>query len=170
MASGGVCWFYIVSGGFRPSLVLLSTERLNVGLDLMCSFSRKNLLHTSFCTKLQSFLFSTFKYSWRKIVSKDFCTFTGVYIAINMGPCHRSYILIVQKFWTSKMLDKWSPTSKLSNIKLSHYLDGRHIFFTWREPACLPYLLNLFFDIFKSFPLFIMTEFRVLANMSILPI
>ena len=130
MASGGVCWFYIVSGGFRPSLVLLSTERLNVGLDLMCSFSRKNLLHTSFCTKLQSFLFSTFKNSWRKIVSKDFCTFTGVYIAINMGPCRRSYILIVQKFWTSKMLDKWSPTSKMSNIKLFHYLDGRHIFFT----------------------------------------
>ena len=45
------------------------------------------------------------------------------------------------------------------------------IFFSlvW-QPACLPYPLNLFFDIFKSFPLFIMIEFWVLANMLTLPI
>ena len=68
------------------------------------------------------------------------------------------------------MLDKWGPTSKLSDIKLSHYPDGRYIFSLVREPACPPYLLKLFFDIFKSSPLFIMTEFWVLANMSILAI
>ena len=65
-----------------------------------------------------------------KIVSKDFHKFTGVYTAIYMDPCRRSYILLVRKFRTSKMLDKWSPTSKLSNIKCSHYLDGRYIFFS----------------------------------------
>ena len=65
-----------------------------------------------------------------EIVPKDFCTFTGVYTAIYIGLCRRSYILLVRKFRTSKMLDKWSPTSKLSNIKCSHYLDGRYIFFS----------------------------------------
>ena len=65
-----------------------------------------------------------------KIVSKDFHKFTGVYTAIYMDPCRRSYILLVRKFRTSKLLDKWSPTSKLSNIKCSHYLDCRYIFFS----------------------------------------
>ena len=65
-----------------------------------------------------------------KIVSKDFCTFTGVYIAIYMGPYHRSCIVLVWKFQTSEMLDKWSPTFKLSHIKLSHYPDSRYIFST----------------------------------------
>ena len=65
-----------------------------------------------------------------KIVSKNFCTFAGVYTAIHMSSCCRSYNLLVQKFWTSEMLDKWSPTSKLSDVKFSHYSDGRHIFFT----------------------------------------
>ena len=65
-----------------------------------------------------------------KIISKDFCTFTGVYIAIHMGPCRRSCILLNRKFPTSEMSDKWSPTSKLSDIKLSHISDGRYIFFT----------------------------------------
>ena len=64
-----------------------------------------------------------------KIASKDLCTFTGVYRAIYMGPCHRSYILLIRKFQTSEMLDKWSPLSKLSDIKFSHYPDGRYIFF-----------------------------------------
>ena len=89
-----------------------------------------------------------------KIVSKDFCTFTGVYMAIYMGPYHRSCIVLVWKFQTSEMLDKWSPTFKLSHIKLSHY--PVDIFFPLvREPICPPYPLNLFFDIFKSFPVFI---------------
>ena len=52
-----------------------------------------------------------------KIVSKDLCTFKGFYTAIYIGPCRRSYILLVQKFRISEMLDKWSPTPKLSNIK-----------------------------------------------------
>ena len=64
------------------------------------------------------------------IVSKDFCSFTGVFIAIYMGPCRRFYILLVQKFRTSEMLDKWSPTYKLSDVKLSHCPDGWYIFFT----------------------------------------
>ena len=41
-----------------------------------------------------------------KIVSKDFCTFLGVYIAIYMGLCCKSYILLVPKFRTSKLLIK----------------------------------------------------------------
>ena len=45
-----------------------------------------------------------------------------------MGRCRRSYILLVRKFRTSEMLDKWSPTSKLSDIKLFHYPDGRYFF------------------------------------------
>ena len=39
----------------RSFLVVVSTERLYVGLDMMCSFTCKDLLHISFCTKLQSF-------------------------------------------------------------------------------------------------------------------
>ena len=50
-----------------------------------------------------------------------------------MGPCRRSYILFVRKFWTSEMFGKWSPTSKLSDIKLSHYPDRWYIFFTWTK-------------------------------------
>ena len=100
-----------------------------------------------------------------KIVSKDFCTFTGVYTAIYMGPCRRSYNL--RKFRIFEMLDKWNPISKLSDIKFSHYPDDRYIFFLLvREPVCPPYLLNLFFDIFKSF----LIELWVLANMLTLPI
>ena len=76
-----------------------------------------------------------------KIFSKDFGTFTGVYVAIDMGPCHRSYILLVQKFRTSEMLDKWSPTSKVSVIKLSHYPDGQYNFWIVREATCPLYLL-----------------------------
>ena len=53
-----------------------------------------------------------------KIIFKDFCTFTVVYVAIYMGPCCKSYILLVRKFQNSEMLDKWSPTSKLSDVKL----------------------------------------------------
>ena len=51
-------------------------------------------------------------------------------MAIYMGPCRRSYILLVRKFRTSEMLDKWSPTSKVLDIKLYHIADGRYIFFT----------------------------------------
>ena len=47
-----------------------------------------------------------------------------------MGPCRMSYTLLVRRFRTSEMLRKWSPTSKLSDIKLSHSPDDRHIFFT----------------------------------------
>ena len=68
-----------------------------------------------------------------KFVSKDFCTFTGVYTAAYAGPSHRSYILLVRNFWISEMLGKWSPISKLSDIKFSHHPDGRYTFFTCRR-------------------------------------
>ena len=49
-------WFQAVSGsfrlylgGFKSFLVLLSTEHLNVGLDLMCSFLCRNLFRIRFC-------------------------------------------------------------------------------------------------------------------------
>ena len=63
------------------------------------------------------------------------------------------------------MSDKWRPKSKLSDIKFSHYLDDRYSSFTVREHTYPLYQLNLFFDIFKFFPLFIIIEFLVLANM-----
>ena len=65
-----------------------------------------------------------------KIVSKDFCTFTGVYTAIYVGPCCRSYVLFARKRRISEMLGKLSPTFKLYDIKFSHYPDGRYTFFT----------------------------------------
>ena len=105
-----------------------------------------------------------------KVVFKDFCTFTGVYIAIYMGPCRRSYILLVQKFQTSEILDKWSPTYKLIDIKLSHHPDGRYIIFTCTRTHLSAIPIKLVFYIFKSFPVFIMTEFLVLNNISTLPI
>ena len=54
---GGFSWFQIASGGFRPSLVLVSRKRLNVGLDLMCSFLCKNLLHIAFVQNFNRFDF-----------------------------------------------------------------------------------------------------------------
>ena len=63
------------------------------------------------------------------------------------------------------MLDKWSSTSKLSNIKLSHIPDGRYIFSLVKESTCPPYLLNLLFDIFKPFPVFVIIEFWLLDIM-----
>ena len=93
-----------------------------------------------------------------KIVSKDFCLFTGIYTAIYMDSGRRPYTLLV-------------PTCKLSDIKFSHYPDGRYILFTGTRTGLSATPIKLvFFDIFKSFPLFIMTEFCVLANMSTLPI
>ena len=52
---GGIRWFQLVLDRFRSFLVLVSKERLNVGIDLMCTFLCKDLLHISFCTKRQSF-------------------------------------------------------------------------------------------------------------------
>ena len=130
----------------------------------MCSFLFKNLLAISFGTKLWLFWFSTFRNS------KNFCTFTGVYITIYMGPCRRSYILLVRKFQTSEMLDKWSSTSKLSGIKLST-LQTVDIFFSFvQERTCLPHPLNLFYDIIKSFLVFVIIEFWISDIMPTLPI
>ena len=81
-----------------------------------------------------------------------------------MNPCRRSCIILVWKFWICKILEKWSPTSKLCHIKLSNYPDSRYIFSTCREPVCPPYLLNLFFDIFKSFIVFIILSIWWYAN------
>ena len=108
---------------------------------IWCVHFCDNIYLSKFCRKLYWFWFSAFRNSWMKIFSKDFCTFTGVYVAIYMGPCRRSYILLVQKFRTSEMLDKWSPTSKVSVIKLSHYPHGQYNFWLVREPTCPLYLL-----------------------------
>ena len=64
------------------------------------------------------------------------------------------------------MLDKLSPTSKLSDIKFSNYPDGRYTFFTCTRTrlSAIP-TKPVFFYIFKSFTLFIMIEFWVLVNM-----
>ena len=123
MALGGFSWFQAV-----PRYSKYGTSKCWLRFDVLI-----------FCAKLYFILtivqnFNHFDsqpsetLEWR--FSKDFCTFTGVYTAIYMGPCRRSYILLVRKFRTSEMLDKWGPTSKLSDIKLSHYPDGRYIFFT----------------------------------------
>ena len=59
------------------------------------------------------------------------------------------------------MLDKWSPTSKLSEIKLFHYPDCRYIFFSLaREAACPPYLLNLFLISSNLFPCLLWLNFE----------
>ena len=118
----------------------------------MCSFLCKYLLHISVCTKHQPFWFSTFRNSWMKIVSKDFCIFTGVYIAIYMGPCRGSYILLVRKFRTSEMLDKWGPTSKLSDIKLLHIPNDWYIFFTFARTHLSTIPIKLVFWYLQIFP------------------
>ena len=75
-----------------------------------------------------------------------------------MCPCHGSYILLVRKFRTSEMLDEWSTTSKLSNIKLSHIPDGRYIYIFYFYETRLSALPV--FDVFKSFPVFSWLNFR----------
>ena len=52
MVPGDIRWFQLVLDPFRSFLVLVSTKGLNVGIDLMCSFLCKPLLHIGFCTKL----------------------------------------------------------------------------------------------------------------------
>ena len=103
MALGGFSWFQAV-----PRYSKYGTSKCWLRFDVLI-----------FCAKLYFILtivqnFNHFDsqpsetLEWR--FSKDFCTFTGVYTAIYMGPCRRSYILLVRKFQTSAMLDKWSPT------------------------------------------------------------
>ena len=87
-----------------------------------------------------------------KIISKNFWIFTGVFTAIYMGPCRKSYTLLARKFRTSEILDKWSLISKLSDIKLSHIPDVRYIFFHLFEnpPVCHTYLtFSWYFKIFS---------------------
>ena len=43
VVSGYIMWFQVVLDHFRPFLVLVSTERLNVDIDFMCSFFCKTL-------------------------------------------------------------------------------------------------------------------------------
>ena len=50
------------------------------------------------------------------------------------------------------MLDEWSPTSKLSDIKLSHTVDIFSLLV--REPTCLPYLFSISSNLFPCFPCF----------------
>ena len=83
-----------------------------------------------------------------KIVSKDFCIFTGIYTAIYMDPCRRPYTLLV-------------PTSKLSDIKFSHYPDGRYILFTCTRTglSAIPIKLVFFFFSSNLFPCFLWLNF-----------
>ena len=98
-----------------------------------------------------------------KIVFKDFCTFTGVYTAIYMGriagpTSYLSENFELPKCWTSEVPHPRCPISNCFTIQIADTF-----FSLVREPTCLPYILNLFFDIFRSFPLFTMIEFWVLA-------
>ena len=105
------------------------------------------------------------------IVSKDFGTFTGFYTIIYMGRVTgpTSYLSGNFKFPKGRTSEVQHLSFSISNFPIIQTVD---IFFSLvREPFCPPYLLNLFFFyIFRSFPLFIMIEFCVLANMLTLPI
>ena len=96
-------------------------------------------------------------------VERRFLYIYSIYIVIYMRPCRRSYILLIRIFRTSEMLDEWSPTSKLSDIKLSHIPDSQYIFLFVCEPTCLPYLFLISSNLFPCFPV---TEFCILDNMS----
>ena len=95
---------------------------------------------------------------------RDFCTFTGVCTAIYMGSCHRSYILLVQKFQTFEMLDKWSPTSKMSDIEFPHYPDGWYIFFTCTRTGLSAKPIKPVFSYLQIFSLVYYDKFWALAN------
>ena len=77
------------------------------------------------------------------------------------GP--KSYLS--EKFRTSKILDKWSPTSKLSDINFSHYPDGRYISFTCTRTCLSATPIKPVFWYLQIFFLGYMIEFWVLANM-----
>ena len=70
------------------------------------------------------------------------------------------------KCWKSEVQH---PSCSVPNFPTIQTVDI-NIFLLVLERTCPPYLLNLFFDIFKSFPLFIMIEFWVLASMLTLSI
>ena len=117
----------------------------------MCSFLCKYLFHISFCIKLQSFWFSSFRNCWMKIVSKDCCTFTGIFIVIYMGLVTGSTLYLSEnlkqsKCWTSEVSHPGCPISNCPTFQKVN------IFFSLpRELTCPPYWLNLFFDIFNFF-------------------
>ena len=72
-----------------------------------------------------------------------------------MGSYRRPCIILVWKFQTSQMLEKWSRTSKLSHIKLYHYPDSQYIFSTCTRTHLSTIPIKPVFDIFKSFSVFI---------------
>ena len=80
-----------------------------------------------------------------KIVSQDFCTFTGVCTIIYMGrvagpTSYLSENIEFPKCWTSEVQH---PSCPISNFPIIQTVD---IFLSLvREPVCPPYLLNLLF-------------------------
>ena len=95
-----------------------------------------------------------------KIVSKDFCTFSGVYIAIYMGPCRRFYILLVQNFELPKC---WTSEVPYSSHPISNYptIQTVDIFYSLvRESICPPYLWSLFFNSSNLFPCLLWLNFE----------
>ena len=100
-----------------------------------------------------------------KIVSKDVSIFTGYYIAIYIGPCRRSYILLLQKFGTSEMLDKWSPKSKLSEIKWSCYLNGRYIFCSCTRARLSAVPINPIFPYLQIFLLWLNFDYMITCQL-----
>ena len=111
-------------------------------------------------------------------VSKDFCIiFTGFYIAIHMGPLaiYMSQVLHptcpkISNFQNDEQVnikEVRHPSCLISSFPIFQPVDM--LFSPVREPTCPPDSLNLFFDIFKSCPVFVMTEFWVSDNMSTLP-
>ena len=95
-----------------------------------------------------------------EIVFKDFCTFTGVYFAIYMIHVQGSSPYLTENFklpncWASEVPHLSCP---ISDCPAFQTVD---IYFSLaREPTCPPYLVNLFFDIFKSFPVLLWLNFE----------
>ena len=119
-------WFQVVLDHFRPFLVLVSTERLNVDIDFMCSF---------FCKTL------TFKNCWMKIcvhLQAPTQPFLEAHVA---GPTsYLSENFKLPKCWTSEVPH---PSCPISNCPTFQTV-GIYIFCLYENPpvchTCFWYL------------------------------
>ena len=136
-------------------MVLGFSER-HVGLDFMCwSFFAKIYFVLAFVQNFNHFGFQGLEtLEWRLFLKifvhlqASIWPFTWAHITGLASYLSENFKL--PKCWTSEVPHSSSPISNCPTIQTVD------IFFPLvREPICPPYPLNLFFDIFKSFPVFI---------------
>ena len=144
---------------FRPFLVLVSTERLNVAIDLMCSFFVKPYFILAFAQNFNHFdsqpletVKRRFLYIYRRLYS-HLC-----------GPMSQVVHLTCPKISNFRNVGRVKSHIQAVWYQIVPYSRRSiYFFFFVQEPTCLPYLFLISLNLSPCFPV---TEFWVLDNMS----